>query len=174
MLISKKKMFEKICRDFAIWETQISHTCIDDKTMTKYKKLFEKHPELLLYQNIDGKNLGMIAACYGLEQIVKLVLDNHKASVQQDYVSRNIGMYAAENELFEATLKALNHPYASVQQDKSGMNIGMYAVKNEMHKAVQKALENPETSQQIRKFAHDEGFILQDKKEKSQENDMSL
>lgn len=150
-----KDVFERVCNLLK----EMKNKKISPKTLDDFKRLFKKFPELLTMQTevkkvneyfYGGKlNLGMLAAEYGLEEIVLLVLDNEKASVQQDCNGKNIGMYAAINGLERAVLKALDNEEASVQQDEKGMNIGMFAAKNGLEEATLKALDNKEASRQM-------------------------
>lgn len=115
----------------------------DASILKKIKTLFEQHPELLTYQNLLGRNLGMSAALDGLEDITLIALDNYEASIQQNSSGENIGMLASDKHLEQAVLKALDNPVASVQQDNFGQNIGMHAVEHDLKQATYKALQNP-------------------------------
>lgn len=116
--------------------------------LLKVKRLFDEHPEILTYQNSDGKNLGMLACEFEHERIAMFALDNNEASIQQDNNGMNIGMYAASHKLERATLKALDNETASLQQDNDGNNIGMHSAIWRLEKATLKAKTNEEAIKQ--------------------------
>lgn len=73
-----------------------------------------------------GRNLGMLCATEGNEDLVLIALDNHNASIHTSHNSgNNIGMFAASRGMVRATIKALDNPVASLQQNIEGDNIGM-------------------------------------------------
>ena len=72
-----------------------------------------------------GRNIGMISALEGNEEITLLILDNETARRQQSNNGHNIGMISAKNKLIQATLKSLDDDIASAQQSADGETIGM-------------------------------------------------
>ena len=120
------------------------------ETEEKILKLIEQDDSVLTIQNKDSKrNIGMIAARLGLENVVLRALDNEVASTQQDQFGFNIGMLSAKSCLEKCVLKALDNPIASVQLAKgSDTNIGMYSVIWGLEDAALKSLENKEASLQ--------------------------
>lgn len=128
------------------------------ETEEKVLKLIEKDDRVLTIQDKnDKKNIGMIAASLGLENVVLRALDNDVASIQQDMFGYNIGMLCAKNGLQKCVLKALDNHEASLQKaNGSESNIGMFAVIWDMEEAVLKALENDRASLQ----QDDEGMTI--------------
>lgn len=120
------------------------------ETEEKVLKLIEKDDRVLTIQDKNSKkNIGMIAATLGLENVVLRALDNDVASIQQDMFGYNIGMLCAKTGLQTCVLKALDNPIASLQKAHgSETNIGMFAVIWDMEEAVLKALENDKASLQ--------------------------
>lgn len=120
------------------------------ETEEKVLKLIEQDDRVLTIQDSDSKrNIGMIAATLGLENIVLRALDNDIASTQQDRFGDNIGMLSCRCGLEKCVLKALDNKKASTQKaNGSGVNIGMLSVIWGLEKAVLKALDNEEASLQ--------------------------
>ena len=110
-----------------------------------------------------GYNIGMYAACYGLEDVVLEALEDKTASCQQNRdTARNIGMLCALNDMKKASFKALDNKKASCQQDFEGFNIGMIVAKNGWDDCVLKALDNTEARHQTCSKATDKGKTIAD------------
>ena len=97
-----------------------------------------------------GRNLGMLCAYEGHENLVLKALDNPQASRQQAHNGYNIGMVCAKNKLTRATIKALDDDIASSQQSQDSETIGMICARiiagdRNMIPAFEKAASNPKT-----------------------------
>ena len=97
-----------------------------------------------------GRNLGMLCAYEGHEDLVLKALDNLQASRQQAHNGYNIGMVCAKNKLVRATIKALDDDIASAQQSQDSETIGMICARiiagdRKMIPAFEKAASNPKT-----------------------------
>lgn len=97
-----------------------------------------------------GRNLGMICAYEGHENLVLLALDNETARRQQSNNGLNIGMICAKNKLVSATMKALDDDIVSAQQSLDRETIGMICARvitgdRNMLPAFEKAASNPKT-----------------------------
>jgi len=114
---------------------------VEDKILS----LIEENDKVLIVQNNNYQNIGMLAAKLRLENVVLRALENDEASTQQDgFTNMNIGMFAAYNQLQKATMKALDNKKASCQQENYGRTIGMLAAQSKFEDCVLKALENNE------------------------------
>lgn len=90
-------------------------------------KKLRKNPELCLYQGIDKFNIGMIAAIYGMENVVIENLKNPEAALQKDMFGNNIGLIAAQQDLGYGVLcEALKNKEASLQKNDFNNDIYDY------------------------------------------------
>ena len=118
---------------------------VEDKVL----RLIDEDDRVLTIMGRTKDNIGMWACRLRLENIVLRALDNHEASIQQDFGGENIGMMAARYGLENAVIKALDNYEASIQRSNLNCdNIGMLAAKAGMEMAVLKALDNPVASTQ--------------------------
>ena len=116
-------------------------------------ELIEDSPQILVIQDMEGRNIGMMAVECRLLKVVNRALDDETESTQQDDFGMNIGMHCADCGLEELTLKALDNEIASIQQCKKlKWNIGMYGAFHNLEKASLKALDNKVASKQVDKI----------------------
>jgi len=109
--------------------------------------IIDKDDSILTCQDLNGRNLGMIAALASCEKVVLRTLENEEAIIQTDRHGQNVGFYSAWRGLAKATSKVLDNPVASTQQNERGSIIGMEAAHHpDMEDVVIKALQNKEAS----------------------------
>lgn len=111
--------------------------------------IIDKDESLLICQDLNGRNLGMVAAWASCENVVLRTLENEEAVIQTDGHGQNVGFYSAWKGLAKATLKVLDNPIASIQKNERGSIIGIEAAHHnntEMEEVVIKALQNKEAS----------------------------
>jgi len=169
-----KEIFQTLTEEiekFNIAEGQVcdSDSFIIKKELLNYKnklevltnKLIEKNPNVLFLLDEEyNRNLGMMLAHAGIENITLKILDNPYLGSMQDKEGHNIGMFAASSGLKKATSKALENPIASIQQDQDGRNIGMYAAMEEgLDAETIKALDNKKACVQQDKFGYNIGML---------------
>lgn len=142
------------------------------------------NPKVLRMHNDKKQTIGMIAADFGLCEVVDVALKDDLSSIQQDYLGKNIGIHFAEYALkhqynvksytyadgyIEAlVIKALKNKYASIQRDVNGNNIGMIAVKLGSKKIEKQALKNDVACRQKNKAGKTILDILNDLKTKEE------
>ena len=131
------------------YSTSIARECLRAKCDSVVESFFEDKLASSVTDHL-GRNLGMLCAYEGHENLVLLALDNEDARRQQSKNGLNIGMICAKNKLVDATLKALDDEVASSQKSVDGETIGMVCARviagdRTMLPAFEKAASNPRT-----------------------------
>jgi hypothetical protein len=131
------------------YSTSIARECLRTKCDSIVESFFEDELASSVTDHL-GRNLGMICAYEGHENLVLLALDNEKARRQQSKNGLNIGMICAKNKLVNATMKALDDDIAAAQQSADSETIGMICARviagdRTMLPAFEKAASNPKT-----------------------------
>lgn len=95
-------------------------------------------------QNVYGKNIGMMCAGYGLEELTLKALDNTEASIQQDELGLNVGYAALLNNMENCVYKSLDNEEAANQcvKNSEGVTLAMEVCLAAYERCALKILDN--------------------------------
>lgn len=130
-LVEVKKLKEQGHEHFIVKE-------VEDKIIS----LIDENEEVLTIIK-NNRNLGMLAAQLGLENVVIRAIENEEVLHHKDDLSKTVGMYCAENKLEKAVMMILDDPISCLLCDTiNHRNLGMYCAMFGLEKPLIKSLDN--------------------------------